>query len=264
MSKKKRIVLYILLVIFSVGFVICGAVLAREYSMRARDTETFDELAELIELPPTESVIYDYSYSDKDEVSSDDDSQTPIIAVHKRNLEPIIARNPDCVGWIYIENTQVNYPVVHTPNEPEKYLHLSFDLKYSAYGVPFLDFRCNTDSDNIILYGHNMKDGSMFATVRPYMGKEYFLEHPTVEFETLEGCKSYSVFAIASVKANDSWYSNIDFKDREQYVAAVKRIISKSLYETNVLPEYGKQIITLSTCYGAERDDRIILLAVEN
>lgn len=265
MSKTKRIVLYILIAVFSLGFIISGVILAREYSMRARDNDTFDELATLIELPPTESVVYDHSYSE-DELSADDEetSQPPVTVVHKRNLEPVIERNPDCVGWIYIENTQVNYPVVHTPKEPEKYLHLSFDLKYSAYGVPFLDYRCKTDSDNIILYGHNMKDGSMFATVRPYMEKDYFLEHPTVEFETVDGCKTYSVFALASVKASDSWYSNIDFKDREQYINAVKRIMSKSLYETNVLPEYGKQIITLSTCYGAERDDRIILLAVED
>ncbi len=262
MSKKRKIVLYTLLVVFSLAFVISGAVLLREYSMRERDSHTFEDLASLIEVSETVEIIYDYSYVENEDIS---DSSLPIVnrVVHKRNLEPLIELNNDCVGWICIEGTKVNYPVMHTPTVSEKYLNLSFDYKYSAYGVPFMDHRSTVDSDNVVIYGHNMKDGSMFATVRRFMEKDYFLEHPTIEFETVDGCKTYNVFAIASVKANDVWYSYQNFTDREQYINAVKRIISKSLYETNVLPEYGKQIITLSTCYGAERDDRIILLAVE-
>ena len=263
MRKKRKIILYILLVLFAAIFILSGLILITEYAMRERDSDTFDELVVLIEPIKDIDIVYDYSYVENN-ASSDASFENSTAVAHKRNLAPLISLNDECIGWIYIEDTKVNYPVMYTPNEPEKYLHLSFDLKYSAYGVPFLDYRCSESSDNLIIYGHNMKDGSMFATVRRYMDKEYFLEHPAIEFETVDGCVTYNVFAIASVKSGDAWYSSLEFDDREEYVNSVKRIMSKSLYETNVLPEYGKRIITLSTCYGAERDDRIILLAVED
>ncbi len=268
MSKKKRLLLVIFALLFASVFVYCGVVVLREYIMRERDSETFDELSELIQLPEVnEEIIRDDVSQESNDVSeevSDENASSALPEiVHKRNLKPIIERNSDCIGWLYIEDSEVDYPVMHTPNDPEKYIDLSFDWKYSAYGVPFLDYRCTPDCDNIVIYGHNMKDGSMFATVRRFMDEEYFYEHPYIEFETVEGCKTYSVFAIVSVKASDDWYSYHHFDEATRFTENVNRLISKSLYKTDVMPQYGKQIITLSTCYGVERDDRIILLAVE-
>lgn len=263
MSKKLKWTLYILIVLFAAVFIFSGAVLIHEYMMRERDSETFEELTDLILLPETsEEVIYDYSMSESLDTSENvENIQTTV--VHKRNLEPLFSRNSDCIGWIYIEGTEVNYPVMHTVYDPEKYIDLSFDLKYSAYGVPFLDHKCTAVCDNLVIYGHNMNDGSMFASIRRFMDKKYFLEHPYIEFETVDGCKTYAVFAIVSLKASDQWYSYHNFDDRNKYVENINRLISKSLYDTGVMPEYGKQIITLSTCYGVARDDRLILLAVE-
>ncbi len=262
-----------LALVFASVFVYCGFVILRQFIIRERDTKTFDELSQLIKLPevseetPNDSPTQEYSDVSENvslDVSEESEPIESVEVIHKRNLEPVIALNSDCIGWLYIEDSEVDYPVMHTPNEPEKYIDLSFDWKYSVYGVPFLDYRCTAGCDNIIIYGHNMKDGSMFATVRRFMDEDYFYGHPYIEFETVDGCKTYSVFAIVSIKASDAWYLKHTFSDRIDFIENVNRLKSKSLYENDVVPQYGKQIITLSTCYGVERDDRIILLAVEN
>ena len=72
-------------------------------------------------------------------------------------------KNPDCIGWVRVPGTDIDYPIMWTPNDPEHYLHLDFYGSCSDYGVPFLDHRCDLDRDNIILYGHNMFDGTMFT-----------------------------------------------------------------------------------------------------
>ena len=71
--------------------------------------------------------------------------------------------NNDCFGWLSISGTNINYPVMHTPNNPQEYLHKNFYGEYSQNGVPFLDSRCAEDSSNLIVYGHNMNNGTMFA-----------------------------------------------------------------------------------------------------
>ena len=90
--------------------------------------------------------------------SPDDEAKEP--TEKKRNIQPILLQNGDCIGWLCIPNTNINYPVMHTPNEPQKYLRLNFDKKYSSSGVPFLDYRCSEET-NLIIYGHNMKNGTM-------------------------------------------------------------------------------------------------------
>ncbi|MBO5869664.1 MAG: class B sortase [Clostridia bacterium] len=270
MTRVKKIILVLLIIIFAFVFAYSGFVLLREYTMRERDSKTFDDLADLVMLPevseePSNDISSSESNSDKTDLNNEpnDVSNAEPVVVHKRNLEPIISKNSDCLGWIYVEDSAVDYPVMHTPNEPEKYINLSFDWKYSAYGVPFMDYRCTENCDNIVIYGHNMKDGSMFATVVQYMDEDFFFSHPKIEFETVDGCKTYSVFAIVSLKANDSWYSYHDFKDETAFDENIKRMRAKSLYKNDVKVEFGKKIITLSTCYGASYDDRLVLLAVE-
>ena len=270
MSKFKKSVLVLLIVIFAFVFLYSGFVLLREYKMRERDSQTFDDLADLIMMPDESASNVDDVIGDSGEEDNASDNQSDVdvdstpAVVHKRNLVPIITKNSDCLGWIYIKDSAVDYPVMFTPNEPEKYINLSFDWKYSAYGVPFMDYRCTEQCDNIILYGHNMKDGSMFATVRRYMDEDFFYTHPKIEFETVVGCRTYSVFAIVSLKAADSWYSCHDFDNEATFDEIIRKMRAKSLYKNDVEVEFGKQILTLSTCYGVARDDRIIVLAVED
>lgn len=181
----------------------------------------------------------------------------------KRNLSTLHKRNSDCIGWLYIPDTQINYPVMHTPGEPQKYIHKNFEESYSYSGVPFLDDRCDLNSDNLILYGHNMNNGTMFAGIMKYEEKDYFVKHPMIVLETLTECREYRIFAVMYGKTSDAWYRFIQAQKKEEYEWLVKGVKKNALYETGITPVYGEQILTLSTCSNREKDSRLLVTAVK-
>ena len=188
--------------------------------------------------------------------------QTTYYQTH--SVSDLLSMNADCFGWISIAGTNINYPVMHTLNNPQKYLHRNFYGEYSQSGVPFLDSRCNSDSTNLIIYSHNMNNGTMFADLCNYTDYFYFTQHPTVVLETKNGVSAYTVFAVMKVKSDDDWYRFITADTKREYDSKIKYAKAHSLYDTGITPEYNKQILTLSTCYGGNSDNRILVLAVEN
>ena len=152
---------------------------------------------------------------------------------------------------------------MHTPDDPERYLRHNFHGEYSESGVPFLDFRCTLDSDNLIVYGHNMMNGTMFAGLQGYVQKDFCEQHPIIEFQTADGCAEYRVFAVAWVKSNDDWYKAVNLGRAEDFNSAVEKITGKALFTINAAPEYGQQILTLSTCYDSANNGRLLVLAAK-
>ena len=220
------------------------------------EIEDFENLSALTKIP-TESTEEETS------IPPDEPPETEPEPIFTRNLSPLFEKNNDCIGWICIPDTAVDYPVMHTPQDQEKYLHKNFDRKYSASGVPFMQGNNTLEGDNIIIYGHNMKNGTMFATITRYREKAFCAKHPTIEFETGQGLKLYEVFAVVKMKNNDVWYNFIEAVDEIDYRNKVEEIKSRALYDTGVTPQYGQQLITLSTCYGSTKNDRIIVIGVE-
>lgn len=142
---------------------------------------------------------------------SDDELQTeqPVYCTtyyEPHSISELISMNSECFGWISISGTNINYPVMHTPSNPQKYLNKNFYGEYSYSGTPFLDSRCSADSTNLIIYGHHMNNGTMFADLCNYTDYSYFSEHPTVVLETKDGAFAYSVFSVMKVKSDDDWY----------------------------------------------------------
>lgn len=155
----------------------------------------------------------------------------------ERNISALIAANTDCIGWISIDGTNISYPVMHTPNDPQKYLRRSFHGQYSQSGVPFLDWRCSTDGGNRIIYGHNMKNGTMFSDLKKYLNTDFLNAHRTVKFETADGVQTFTVTEVLKTNTADSWYNRITCED-------------------------GHHLI-LSTCYGSGKDGRLLIIAEE-
>ena len=245
MKKKKwyRVMAAVLaaIVLFS------GFMVIRELLTKQKEKKEFDELAELV-----------ITEEDSDKI------HLPVKLLEekkRRNLSKLFAKNGDCIGWLCIPDTAVNYPVMHTPDEPQKYLRKNFYGSYSFSGVPFLDARCTLESDNLILYSHNMRNGTMFAGLRGYREQAFCKSHPVIEFETAEECGYYSVFAVMTGNTDNSWYRFIDTETPEEYEKYIEKAKAASLYETGITPEYGEQILTLSTCTGLARDNRLLVLA---
>lgn len=227
---------------------------------RQQEQNAFDQLTLLV-MPsePEESVAS--IPLELPTASIEPDSTEPEPA--KRNLVPLFEQNRDCIGWLSIPGTTLDYPVMHTPDVPLKYLRRDFFGNRSQSGVPFLDWRCNLTDDNLIIYGHNMKAGTMFAGITAYRDEAYWKTHLVIEFETEQGCVSYTVFAVVRLRKTDRWYSFLRTEDEDSFCRAVTDIQSRSLYNTGITPSPGQQMLTLSTCYGSHDDDRLLVIGVD-
>lgn len=173
------------------------------------------------------------------------------------------------VGWILIEDTNIDYPVMQTPTDPTYYLKHDFEKNYTDYGCPFMQANCDAlaPSDNLIIYGHNMKDGSMFADLAKYRSKDFWQAHKTVWFDTELGSSAYEIFAVihttVQADATDAFpfyrFANAaspeDFAD---YVSACK---ARALYDTGIFAEYGDKLLTLSTCDNITDNGRLLVIA---
>ena len=183
--------------------------------------------------------------------------------------QPLYKENPELVGWLRIDGTVIDYPVMHTPEDPEKYLHKNFEGEYSYAGVPFIDYRCTEDSDNLVIYGHNMSDGSMFHTLPDYQQKNHWQAHPAIRFDSIYEEREYEVVAAFydrvyyTHETNFKFYNFIDAADQAEYDSAVEQFKKKSLYDTGVTPEYGQQLITLVTCTYQVDNGRFVVVACE-
>lgn len=198
------------------------------------------------------------SESNASTTSETEPSQQPT-----HSVEELLAMNKECYAWISIKDTRISYPVMHTPNEPDKYLNRNFYGQYSSSGVPYMDGRCTDDSDNKIIYGHHMDFGSMFSDLCNYTSRMFRDTHQSVVLETHADRETYKVFAALRVKADNYVYNFINAETEKKYDKKIDYIISHSIYKTGIVPKYGQKILTLSTCMGAERDDRLLVIAVK-
>ena len=180
-------------------------------------------------------------------------------------------KNPDLIGWLRIDGTDIDLPVVQTPGDNEYYLRRGFDRFYAVGGTLFLDERCSVSTDaptaNWLIYGHNMHDGSMFGQLVRYRDEDFYKAHPTFTFDTLyEGGTWQVVAAVDTALGADTlpYYTFFDADTKLDWQHRVRAITEKALYDTGVMPEYGAQLLTLSTCGDTrpDTDARFALLAV--
>ena len=177
-------------------------------------------------------------------------------------------QNQDLAGWISIEGTAVDYPVMHTAQEEEYYLRRAFDRSRSISGTPFLAGGCFVGCGNYIVYGHNMRDGSMFASLLDYADISYWEAHPVIRFDTLEEAGTYQVLAAfyADVSLSESgvafpFYEYTDLRDAAAFHEYLAQVQDAALYDTGIIAEAGDQLLTLSTCSYHTSDGRFVVVA---
>lgn len=232
MRMRNKSVLIFFCLLLSAAAVLAGVNIYSELKERQKEKEDFAAVAEIAELPMTEAPAE--SVTDAETEPSAEPTEQPAA---ERNIQALIAENADCIGWLSIDGTNISYPVMHTPSDPQKYLHRNFYGKYSQSGVPFLDGRCDIQSTNLIIYGHNMKNGTMFADLKKYVDKDFLSAHRTVKFETADGVQTFTVTEVLKTNTSDAWYDRIAAEDSRQLI--------------------------LSTCYGSGKDGRLLIIAEE-
>lgn len=176
--------------------------------------------------------------------------------------------NNDTIGWLKIEGTAIDNVVMYAPDEIEKYLHTDFYGDYSYRGCLYVDEYCDIfRSDNIIIYGHNMKDGSMFGALMGYADEGFYENHKLITFDTIYEKQTYEVVAAIKTaippEGDDCfrYYEYTGADDDEMFSEYVKFIDENKLYETDLELEKGDSILTLSTCAYHEDDGRFIVVA---
>ena len=178
-------------------------------------------------------------------------------------------KNPDLIGWLRMDG--IDLPVMQTPDDNEYYLRRGFDRYYAVGGTPFMDAHCCVTpgyaTANWLIYGHNLADGARFAPLLQYRDEAFYQAHPTFTFDTIYESGTWQVAAALDTALGQDalpYYTFFDADTQLEWKQRVQAILDLSLYDTGVQPQYGDQLLVLSTCgdtaFGT--DKRFALLAV--
>lgn len=190
----------------------------------------------------------------------------PVITFNKVSRSPyreLLTRNEDYRGWITVNGTDISYPIVKGEDN-DYYLKRSFDRNYDLNGTVFMDYR-NLGfgfSQHIILYGHNMKDGSMFGDLKKYKDEGFALENRKIEIEDFYGTRYFEIYA-SYYAAADSSLITTEFYDTRDYQRFIDQQLSQSNVNYNFRPDENSYILTLVTCSYEVDDGRYLVHAVE-
>lgn len=194
---------------------------------------------------------------------------TPIKTERMLKLEELQIENADIRAWIEIENTNINYPVLQD-SDNKYYLNHNYKKNQTISGSIFLDKNYSWDlpSSNLLIYGHNMPNGTMFQNLLQYKNKEFYIKHPTIRFTTNSEDVNYEIMSVFQSKVYYKseqnvfkYYNFINAENEEEYNEFIENVKKLSFYDTGITAEYGEQLMTLSTCSYHTTDGRFVVVA---
>ena len=176
--------------------------------------------------------------------------------------------NNDLAGWLFIEDIEADYPVMYTPNNLEYYLHKGFDKSYAKSGCLFIGTGWSPDGNYTIIYGHHMKNGTMFGKLDRYISEKYAQEHPVIYFDTLTEEGEYEVVAAFYSRVYNQYeegvfryYQYTDLSSQEVFEEYLSEVRKAAIYDTGVDVQYGDKILALSTCSYHTDNGRFVVVA---
>lgn len=256
MNKVSKTILMLLIVILAIS----SYFFIKELVKNKKETDIFDDLQEIVENPENttnENQFTDILENEEGNLSSE----------NTYNLENIAKINSDIIGWIKIDGTNIDYPIMQNG---DYYLHKDIYKNYSSHGTPYLAPFCNLKkSDNLIIYGHHMKDNTMFSQLEKYKNYNFYLNHKYIKFFTIENGRTientYEVMiAFKTIAYSDEgfrYYSYTDFQNYEDYEEFVENCRNLEFYYTGVVGTHQDKYITLSTCEYSQKNGRMVVVA---
>jgi len=275
-------IMNMLLVIFAGAFLVSAYFLIDYAISSQKQKDQFDELAQLMsqaqQTAPTKPVVTKPAPTDP--VGTEETTEPTV----DPNLVPVTdpetgetvymlpeftelyLRNNDLVGWIRIDDTKINYPVVQSPDRVDYYLHRDFYGKDSAHGCIYVREQCDVfkPSDNLTIYGHRMRDGSMFRALLNYQKQDFYENHKYIQFNTLTEHHTYEVvyvFRTTATSLGFFYHIFVDAENEADYNDFVGTCKALALYDTGIEAVYGDKLITLSTCEWSQEDGRLVVVA---
>lgn len=181
--------------------------------------------------------------------------------------ENLLKINPQILGWIAIPGTQLSFPLLQGEDN-DYYLHHDIYGRESRYGAIFADYKANLygGESNIIIYGHHMRNGSMFGSLEEYDSRSYYEEHPSFFLFLPEEEREYEIIAVlkndiySREKEPFQYYDYERIETKEMFDKYCQGIKSHSLYDTGLAAEYGDELVTLCTCSYSGKDERLLIV----
>lgn len=234
----KKIICMILLLVLSVVFAGSAYLYISEY---LQDKEQLDELESIAQTAYDNEQNADNKYAE------------------------LYAQNSDFISWLRIDGTGIDYPVMQSKDDPGFYLKHNFSKEYSRFGIPYMQANCGLSSDNIIIYGHNIKSKSMFNELTKYKDKDFYTTHKYITLDTLDEQRTYEVIAafktVADLDNGFQYYDFVNANTEEEFDAFVAKCKALSFYDTGATAEYGDKLLTLSTCEYSQKNGRLAVVA---
>ena len=271
---RKRIIGICLIIVFSVSAIVSGRLFWKEYRDAKASEEVFSSLAGLVQDTGQnggeDGSTGDYTDAtgigtlDNDEVLPDEEMAAEDAAKAYEKYGALYEQNNDFVGWIQIDGTNINYPVMQTPDNPDYYLKHSFENTWSDYGVPYLDEACVIgQSNNLVIYGHHMSNGSMFCDLELYSDPAFCMDHPVIRSDTLTSFGEYEVIAVFRYNTNQETfrYDREVNMDEGRFSWFIEQVHARELFSTGKDASFGDQLLTLSTCEYTYKNGRLVVVA---
>ncbi len=260
----KKTMINILTAVFALVFFVSGFLLVRYYVNSNKQEQVYDGLAQMMEAG--EAQIPDALPEEESPYITVTDPQGNPLQILKQFAQ-LYGENPDIAGWMRIEGTVVDYPVMYKPEKKDFYLRKNFYGEKATHGCLYIQETCSVfpQSDNLTIYGHNMRDGSMFGCLKKYRKESFWKDHPTIQFNTLTEEGTYEIFSVfattSSVGKGFKYHYFIDAETPQDTQAFIDTCKELSFYDTGIAPVPGDQFITLSTCEDTLINGRLVIVA---
>ncbi len=264
---KRKIPLLLLCMVFLGVAGYFGIRLYKQWNTYRMGEEAYEALAQYVHLDSSpvreeitkeqEPMPTDTTQCEQEPATQSDETSWPTV-----DFEALQAINPDIVAWIFMEGTNINYPVVQGDDNSE-YLYRLADGTSNSAGSIFMDYRNRSDfiGRNTVLYGHHMKNETMFGAIVNYKEQSFYEKHPACLLLTPEGNYTLEFFAgyVANLNS-DAW--KLEFESDEEYGAWLEWAVAKSTFQSKICPTAQDRVMTLSTCSYEYDDARYVLLGI--
>lgn len=252
---RRHVIYRLLMALMFFVFIGCLVQVIHLMQTQKKEENAFEELHSMIETSDDETQN-DGNTSKKNNKNKNKEQES------LPSYEKLYKKNSDFIGWLNVQKTNIDYPVMYTPHNEEYYLHRSFDKKYSYSGVPFLGRGSDLDGNNFIIYAHHMKNGTMFADLVKYKEEDYRKKHSQIIFDTVEERRIYEVLAaFATTVSSEEPFRYYEYTGKlneqkwNEYISGLRE-------KDASMPEisYGERLITLSTCAYHTKEGRFVVV----
>ncbi|MDY4969647.1 MAG: class B sortase [Lachnospiraceae bacterium] len=241
----------LILVVFLIVTVICGKYLLDYWLDSYENKQNYRQVEET-------------AFPDTDDEAAEPSQEEPGLEADDFDYQALLEENEDCIGWLKIGGTDINYPVVQGTDN-EFYLHYDFQKKYAICGTLMLDYRndITSEQEHLIIYGHQMKDGSMFKQLNGYKKEEYYHEHNKITLYLKNQKYKYEIAAVyvTNVANSGDYYDYLHKETRRQQMDYLQEMAAYQLYPTGVTVREDDELLSLSTCEYSSTNGRLIVLA---